>query len=89
MNFSNIFCRSVSSYFSLLKVLGHWLLRTLFLGIGRKVTGMKKKLFLPFLTQPGTKFCTQKAQIRNSLNSILVKKENNYIITNFMPLRLR
>ena len=49
----------------------------------------EENTFLPFLTQPGTKFCTQKAQIRNSLHSILVKKENNYIITNFVTLRLK
>ena len=46
--------------------------------VGRKVAGMKKT-FLPFLTQSGPKFWPQKAQIRNSLNSILVKKNRIYI----------
>ena len=55
--------------------------------VGRKVAGMKKP-FLPFLTQPGPTFWPQKTQIRNSLNSILVKKDRNYIIINFVTLRL-
>ena len=55
--------------------------------VGRKVVGMKKKLFLPFLTKPGPTFWPHKAQIRNSLNSILVKKYRNYI-SNFVNLRL-
>ena len=46
--------------------------------VGRKVAGMKT--FFPFLTQPGPTLWPQKAQIRNSLNSILVKKYRNYII---------
>ena len=41
---------------------------------GRKVAGLKKKTFLPFLTQPGPIFWPKKAQIRNFLNSILVQK---------------
>ena len=45
--------------------------------VGRKVAGMKK-----------TTFCPQKDQIMNSLNRILVEKDRNYIITNFMTLRL-
>ena len=56
--------------------------------VGRKVAGMKKNLFLPFLTQPGPTFWPQKAQINNSLRSILVKKDRNYIIINLMTLRL-
>ena len=52
-----------------------------------KVAGMKKP-FLPFLTQPGPTFWPQKAQIRNSLNSILVKKDRSYIIITFVTLRL-
>ena len=40
--------------------------------VGRKVAGMKKT-FLPTLTQPGPTFWSQKAQIWNFLNSILVK----------------
>ena len=55
--------------------------------VGRKVVGMKKNFFLPFLTQPGPTFWPHKAQIRNSLNSILVKKYRNYI-SNFVNLRL-
>ena len=53
--------------------------------IDRKVAGMKK-LFLLFLTQPEPTFWSQKTQIRNSLHSILVKKDRNY--TNFLTLRL-
>ena len=49
---------------------------------------MKKKLFLPFLTQHGPTFWPQKAQIRNYLNSILVKKDINYIIINVVALTL-
>ena len=52
--------------------------------VGRKVAGKKKNLFLPFLTQPGPTFWPQKAQRRNSLNNILVKKDRHYIIINFM-----
>ena len=40
--------------------------------VGSKVAGMKTTFFLSFLTQPGTTFWPQKAQIRNSPNSILV-----------------
>ena len=43
---------------------------------------------MPFLTQPGPAFWPQKAQIRNSLNRILVKKDKNNIIINFVDLRL-
>ena len=55
--------------------------------VGIKVVGMKQP-FLPFLTQPGPTFWPQKAQIRNSLNSILVKEGRNYIIINFVTLWL-
>ena len=55
--------------------------------VGRKVAGIKKTFF-PFLTQPGPTFWPQKAQIRNSLNRILVKKDRNHIIINFVTLRL-
>ena len=55
--------------------------------VGRKVAGMKKTFFA-FLTQPGPTFWTQKTQIKNSLNSILVKKDRNYIIINFVNLKL-
>ena len=51
--------------------------------VGSKVAGMKTT-FLPFLTQPGPTFWPQKAQIRNSLNSILVKKDRSYIIISFV-----
>ena len=47
-----------------------------------------KQPFLPFLTQPGHTYWPQKSQIRNSLNSILVKKGKNYIVINFVTLRL-
>ena len=40
------------------------------------------------LTQTGPTFWPQKAQIRDSLNSILVKKDRNYIIINCVTLRL-
>ena len=44
--------------------------------VGRKVVGTKKKTFFPFLTQLGPpRFWPQKTQIRESLNSILVKTE--------------
>ena len=56
--------------------------------VGRKVAGMKKKPFSPFLTQPGPTFWPQKGQIRNFLNSILKKKDIDFIIINFMTLRL-
>ena len=65
------------------------LLRTLNLGkAGLLVRWLIwKQPFLPFLIQPGPIFWPQKAQIRNSLNSILVKKDR-YIIINFVTLRL-
>ena len=40
------------------------------------------------MTQPEPTFWPQKIQIRNSLNIILVKKDRNYIIINFVNLRL-
>ena len=48
----------------------------------------EKIFFLPFFTQSGPTFWSQKAQIRNSLNSILVKKDRNYIIINSVTLKL-
>ena len=42
-----------------------------------KVTGMKT-IFFPFLTQAGPTFWSHNAQIRNSLNSILVKKYSQF-----------
>ena len=42
-----------------------------------KVTGIKT-IFLPFLTQPGPTFWSHNAQIRNSLSSILVKKDSQF-----------
>ena len=55
--------------------------------VGRKVAGMKKP-FLLILTQPGPTFWSQKTQTRNSLNSILVKKDRYCVIINFLKLRL-
>ena len=55
--------------------------------IGRKVAGMKKT-FLAIFDPTWTHIMnSQKAQIWNSLNSILVKIEINIII-NFLALRL-
>ena len=54
----------------------------------QKGSWYEKVPFLTFLTQPGPAFFPEKAKIRNSLNSILVKKDRNYVITNFMTLRL-
>ena len=55
--------------------------------VGSKVAGVKTT-FLPFLTQPGPTFWPHNGQIRYSLNKILVKKDTNYIIINFVTLRL-
>ena len=55
--------------------------------VGSKVAGMKTT-FLPFLNQFGPTFWPQKAQIRYSVNNILVKKDRNCIIINFSTLRL-
>ena len=55
--------------------------------IGRKVAGMKKT-FLAIFDPTWTHIRnSQKAQIWNSLNSILVKKDRNNVI-NFLTLRL-
>ena len=54
--------------------------------VDRKVTGMKI-FFLTFLTRLRPTFWSQKAQVRNSLNSILVKKDRNYIVINLVTLR--
>ena len=51
--------------------------------VGRKVAGTKKTFFLPRLI-----FWPLKAQIRDFLKSILVKKYINYIIINFVTSRL-
>ena len=56
--------------------------------VDRKIAGMKKKPISPFLTQHGPAYWPQMAQIRNSLNNILVKKDINYIIINFGTLTL-
>ena len=53
--------------------------------VDSKVAGMKKNLLL---TQPGPTCWPQKAQIRNSLNNILIKKDSHYIFINFVTLRL-
>ena len=55
--------------------------------VGRKVAGMKKTFFANF-EPTWTHILAIKAQIRNSLNIILVKKDRNYIIINFVALRL-
>ena len=52
--------------------------------VDRKVAGMKKIYFCHFWPY----LDPQKAQIRNFLNSILIKKDRNYIIINFVTLRL-
>ena len=56
--------------------------------VGGKVAGMKTTYFAIFDPTWTHIFCPQKAQIRNSLNSILVNKDKNYIIINFMTLIL-
>ena len=64
------------------------MLRILFLGKTRLVVMwlVWKQPFLPFLTQPWHTVWPQMAQIWDSLKSILVNR--NYIIINFMTLRL-
>ena len=52
--------------------------------VDSKVAGTKTTFFAIF--DPTWTFWSQKDQIRNSLNSILVKKD--YIIINFVTLRL-
>ena len=54
----------------------------------QKKAWYEKNVFLPFFTQPGPIFWSQKAKIRNSLNSILVKKDRNYVIISFVTLKL-
>ena len=49
---------------------------------------LRKQPFLPFLTQHWPTVWPQKAQIRNSLKSILIRKNRYYIIINFVTLRL-
>ena len=56
--------------------------------VGRKEAGMKKKTFVAIFDPTWTQILAQKAQIRNSLNSIFVKKDINYIIINFATLTL-
>ena len=56
--------------------------------VGRKVAGIKKTFFGHFWPNLDPHFGPQKAQIRNLLNRILVKKDRNYIIVNFVTLRL-
>ena len=55
--------------------------------VGRKVAGMKKTFFA-FFDWTCTHILALKVQIKNFLNSILVKKDRNYIIINFVTLRL-
>ena len=52
------------------------------------MAGMKKKIFSAIFSTTWTHILLQKAQIRNFLNSILVQKDINYIILNFITLRL-
>ena len=44
--------------------------------------------FLFAIFNPTWSHIPKKTQIRDSLNSILVKKDRNYVITNFMTLRM-
>ena len=55
--------------------------------VGRKVPGMKKTFFAIF-DPTWTHIFVSKSPERNSLNSILVKKDINYIIINFVTLTL-
>ena len=55
--------------------------------VGNNVAGMKVT-FLPFLTQSGHTFWPQKAQLNYSFRNILIKKDKNYTIVNFVTLRL-
>ena len=55
--------------------------------VDRKVAGMKKTFFAIF-DSVWTHILTLKSPIWNLLNSILVKKDRNYIIINFVTLRL-
>ena len=55
--------------------------------VGSKVPGMKTVFFAIF-DPTWTQYWPNKARIRNSLNSILVKKGTNYIIVDFVTLRL-
>ena len=55
--------------------------------VGSKVTGMKAT-FLSFFKQPGPTFLSQTVQTRISLKKILVKKNKNYIIINFVTSAL-
>ena len=53
--------------------------------VGRKVAGMKKTFFTIFYPT-----CTHILALKspNFLNSILFKKDRNYIIINFVTLRM-
>ena len=55
--------------------------------VGKKVAGMKTTFF-PFLTQCWPTVWPQKVQIYISLKNILVRKNKNNIIINFVILRL-
>ena len=55
--------------------------------VGSKVTGMKT-FFCHFWSNLAPHFGTKNTLIRNYLNSILVKKDKNYILINFVTLRL-
>ena len=57
--------------------------------VDSKVAGMMKTTVFPIFGPTWTHILAhQKAQIRNSLNNILVKKDRNYITINFVTLIL-
>ena len=55
--------------------------------VGSKVAGIKTT-FITIFDPTWTHILDQKAQIKDSLNSILVKKDKDHIIINFDTLRL-
>ena len=55
--------------------------------VGRKVAGMKKTFFAIF-DPTCIHILALKSPNKEFLNSILVKKDRNYIIVNFVTLRL-
>ena len=57
--------------------------------VDSKVVGMMKTTVFPIFDPTWTHILAhQKAQIRNSFNNILVKKDRAYIIINFVTLML-
>ena len=56
--------------------------------VDNKVAGMKVTFFAIFDPKMDPHLGPKKTQIRSSFNSISVKKKTNYIIINFMTLRL-